>query len=83
MRSPEQFARAVEVMAENFGLVMMGAQMPGRAHPMLCWPEMADPQWREAALTAVNAKTVVRDATFCEPNEVNDWIFKARRRLVA
>lgn len=81
MRSPEQFANVVHQMADIVEVVLLGAQGPG-AFPLLIWPEMADAQWRDAALRAIDDRRVM-DAQFCEPNELNDWMFKARRRVAS
>lgn len=82
MRSPQQFAVVVHQMVDAVNFAMLGAQGTDRTLPMLVWPEMADAQWREAAMNALDTRRVM-NATFCEPNELNDWIFKAQRRIIS
>ena len=79
MRSPEYFARFVLEVALRMDRVVCYEQ--GGPHPSLIWPEMSDPQWRDAALNFID-KSRISDAQFVEPSPVSDWTFIAQRRSV-
>lgn len=79
MRAPDYFARFVLEVVARMDRVVVWEQ--GAPTPELTWPEMGDPQWRDAAINAID-KTRIQEATFHEPTAERDWIFTATRRSV-
>lgn len=77
MRAPDYFARFVLEATGRMDRVCCYEQ--GGPHVSLIWPEMAEAQWRDAALNAIN-KDLVAGAQFLEPNAGNSWwVFLAHR----